>query len=166
LNESSKYSLKYREGLFSAISAGFFFVLVGAIFVTTPNLFDKILKFFDFDITSVPNTENLLLPAPKSPSAHLDVYSAVTKFSLVWGFYQIVILALRFVARSPLSKKAETASNLVFWLGASYLISTLLIETTARAREWFAFWATIIVLIGVSLIVRATILAVARSKLS
>jgi len=162
LNESSKYSLKYREGLFSAISAGFFFVLVGAIFVTTPNLFDKILKFFDFDITSVPNTENLLLPAPKSPSAHLDVYSAVTKFSLVWGFYQIVILALRFVARSPLSKKAETASNLVFWFGASYLISTFLIETT----KWFAFWAAIIMLIGVSLIVRATILVAARSKLS
>jgi hypothetical protein len=164
LSESYKFSSsKYREGLFSAISAGFFFILVGAIFVTAPNLFDSIIAFFrDFDIVSVPYTENLLLPAPVSPSAHSDVYSAVTKFGLIWGLYQITILALRFIAHSPLSKKAETASNLVFWLGASYLINTFLIETTT----WFAFWATIIMLAGVSLIVRAVILAAMRSKLS
>ena len=131
--------------------------------MTTPNLFDNIIAFFrDLDIMSVPHTENLLLPAPVSPSAHSDVYSALTKFSLIWGLYQIAILALRFTAHSPSSKKAETASNLVFWFGASYLISTFLIETT----KWFAFWAAIIMLIGVSLIVRATILVAARSKLS
>jgi hypothetical protein len=164
LNESSKFSSsKYREGLFSAISAGFFFILVGAIFVTTPNLFDNIIAFFrDFHNVSVPHTENLLLPAPVSPSAHSDLYSAITKFSLIWGLYQIAILALRFIAHSPSSKKAETASNLVFWLGASYLINTFLIETTT----WFAFWTTIIMLAGVSLIVRAAILAAMRPKLS
>jgi hypothetical protein len=164
LNESFEFSSsKYREGFFSAISAGFFFILVGAIFVTTPNLFDNIIAFLrDFDIVSVPHTENLLLPAPVSPSAHSDVYSAVTKFSLIWGLYQIAILALRFIARSPLNKKAETASNLVFWLGASYLINTFLIETTT----WFVFWATIIMLVGVSLIARATILAATGLKLS
>lgn len=164
MNESSKFSSsKYREGLFSAISAGFFFILVGAIFVTAPNLFDNIIAFFrDFDIVSVPHTENLLLPAPVSPSAHLDVYSAVTKFSLIWGLYQIAVLALRFIAHSPLSKKAETASNLVFWLGASHLINTFLIETT----KWFVFWATIIMLVGVSLIARAVILAATRLKFS
>jgi len=158
LNESSKFSSpKYREGLFSAISAGFFFVLVGAIFVTTPNLFDKILAFFrDFHIEIVPHTEKFFFPAPVSPRAHSDIYSAVTHFSLIWGLCQIVILALRFVARSALDKKAETVSNLVFWLGASYLISTFLIETTT----WFVFWAAIIILSGVSLIIRAIILAV------
>jgi len=164
LTESFQFSSsKYREPLFSAISAGFFLVLVGAIFVTTPNLFDNIIAFFrDLDIMSVPHTENLLLPAPVSPSAHSDVYSALTKFSLIWGLYQIAILALRFIAHSPSSKKAETASNLVFWLGASYLINTFLIETTI----WFVFWATTIMLIGVSLMVRAAILAATRLKLS
>jgi membrane protein YdbS with pleckstrin-like domain len=63
---------------------------------------------------------------------------------------------LRFVVDSPFSKKAETVSNLVFWLGASYLISTFLIETTT----WFVFWAAIIMLSGVSLIVRAVVLEV------
>lgn len=164
MNESSKFSSsKDREGLFSAISAGFFFILVGAIFVTAPNLFDNIIAFFrGFDIVSVPHTGNLVLPAPVSPSAHSDVYSAVTKFSLIWGLYQIAILAFRFIAHSPLSKKAETASNLVFWLGASYLINTFLIETTT----WFGFWATIIMLVGFSLIGRAVILAAMRLKLS
>jgi hypothetical protein len=163
LSESFKFSsFKFRESIFSAISAGFFFILVGAIFVTAPNLFDNFIAFFgDFEIVSVPNTENLLLPAPVSPSTHSDVYSAVTKFSLIWGLYQIVILALRFIAYSPLSKKAETTSNIIFWLGASYLINTLLIETTT----WFVFWTTIIMLAGVSMIGRAVILAARKSKL-
>lgn len=160
LNESSKgFSRRYREVLFNAISAGVFFILVGAIFITTPNLFDKIIDFFrDFDIVRVPNMEILLL-APASPGTHLVVYSAATQFSFVWGLFQIVILALRFVARSPLSKKTETMSDLVFWLGASFLIRTFLNETTT-ATTWFVFWAGVIMLIGVSLIIRAIILAV------
>jgi hypothetical protein len=156
VNESFEgVSHKYRDGLFSAISVGFFFVLVGAIFVTTPNLFDKILDFFrDFDLVTVPNQPRWLLPAPASPMDHSVVYSAVVQFSFALGLFQIVVLALRFVARSPWSKKAETVSNLVFWLGASFLTRTFLIETT----RWFVFWAGIIMLIGVSLITRAIIL--------
>ena len=164
LNESPKvFQPRYREALFSVFSAGFFFILVGTIFATTPNLFDNILAFFrDFDIVSVPNTE-VFLPAPKSPVDHLMVYSAVGQFSFIWGLFEIVIVVLRFFARSPLSKKAETVSNLVFWLGASYLIGMFLNETTT-ATTWFAFWAVIITLIGVSLIVRAIILAVVRQS--
>ncbi len=150
----------YGEGLFSAISTGFFFILIGTIFLITPNLLDKVLAFFsDFDIVSVPNTKIVLLPAPASPGAHSAVYSAVTRFSLVWGLFQIVILSLRFIIFSSLSKKAETASNMVFWLGASYLIGTFLNETTTPTI-WFAFWAQLIILLGVSLVVRAIILAV------
>jgi len=160
LNESSKgFPRKYRESIFSAISAGVFFILVGAIFVTSSNLFDKILAFFsDLDLVRVPNL-GFSFPAPASPWTHSVLYSAVTQFSVIWGLFQIVILMLRFVVDSPFSKKAETASNLVFWLGASYLISTLLNEMTT-AETWFVFWAEIIMLIGVSLIIRAIILAV------
>ena len=58
-----KQSPRYGEGLFGAISVGFFFVLVGAIFVTTPNLFNEILDFFgDFDLVRVPNQPGWLLP--------------------------------------------------------------------------------------------------------
>lgn len=156
------FPYRHKEGLFSAISAGVFFVVAGAIFVTTPNLFDKIIAFFrDFDIVSVPNTE-ILLPAPASPGDHSVLYSAVTQFSFIWSLYQLVILALRFVVRSPLSKKAETVSNVVFWFGTSYLIQTFLDEMTS-ATTWFEFWSTVIVLIGVSLLARAAIFVVARA---
>lgn len=157
MKESSEgFPREYEEGFFSAISAGVFFVLVGAVFVTTPNLFERITAFFgDFDIVHVPNMEFLLL-APESPGTHSTVYSAVGRFSFVWGLFQIVILALRFVARSPLSKKAETVSNIVFWLGTGFLIHSFLNETTT-VTTWFAFWAATIMLIGVSLINRAII---------
>jgi hypothetical protein len=162
LTERSKgFPRGYREGLLSALSAGFFFVLVGAIFVTTPNLLDKILAFFrDFDIVRVPNTP-IRLPAPASPRAHSGVYSALALFSFVWSLFQIVMLVLRFIANSPLSKKTETAGNLVFWLGANFLVRSFLSETTTRSA-WFEFWTAIIMLLGVSMIVRAIILAVQR----
>lgn len=160
LNTSHRsFPRRYREGVFSALSAGVFFILVGTIFVTTPDLFDKIQGFFrDFDIVRVPNT-GILFPAPASPRNHSVLYSAVTQFSLVWGLYQIVVLGLRLVIRSPTNKKGETVSNLVFWLGASFLIPIFLNETTTRTT-WFAFWAAAIMLIGVSLIIRAIVQAV------
>lgn len=159
----TSFSPRYKEGLFSAISVGFFFVLVGAIFVTTPNLFDKILDFFgDFDLIRVPNQPaRWLLPAPASPGAHPVVYLALERISWALGLFQIVVLALRFAARSQLSKKAETVSNLVFWLGAGFLISTFLNETTT-ATAWFVFGSAIIMLLGVSLIIRAIVLGAAR----
>jgi hypothetical protein len=157
LNENStESSRKYRNGVFSAISAGFFFILVGAIFVGTPNLFDKVLVFLrDFDLVSVPNQPGWVLPAPGFPRTHSAVYSAVEQFSFVLGLFQIAILVLRFVVYSPWSKKVETISNLIFWLGAGFLTHMLLIETT----RWFVFWAGIIMLIGMSLVSRAIILA-------
>lgn len=160
----NQHSLKRRESLFSAASAGFFFILVGAIFtysalVSEINLFDKIVAFFrDFEIAKVPNSEILVLPKPEFPRAHLDVYSAAFRFSMIWGFYQIAILVVRLIAGSPTTRKAETSANLVFWLGTSYLISTALIEN----MNWFVFWAQVIMLIGVSLIVRAAILVFRR----
>jgi len=179
LNESFEgFSHKHREGLISAISAGLFFVLVGAIFLTTPNLFNSIVKFFShFELVPVPNLGELRLPAPVPPltdlaaylAARKQVYVAVEQFSYIWGLFQIVILALRIVARSPLRKDAETVSNIVFWWGTGFLIRTFLIETIrllfiTGVTRWFVFWAGIIMLIGASLIVRAIILAVVPTR--
>lgn len=158
---SSTLPIGRREGIFSAISLGAFFILVGVIFATTPNLFERIVAFFtNFDIMEVSGTR-IFLPAPKSPWAHSTVYSAAAQFSFGLGILQILILALRLVARSALSKTAETASNLVLWFGTGYLINMLLNETTT-IRIWFAFWAGILVLIGISMIIRAMILLARR----
>lgn len=157
--EHRVFQPKYLEGLLGAISAGFFLIVIGAFFVVTPNLFDKILDFFkDFDIARLPNSSIIYWPAPARPWAHTVLYSVVTHFCLVWGIFQIIILAMRFFASSPLSKKAETASNIVFWLGAFYLGNRFLTSTTTL-ETWFVFWATIIMLAGVSLIIRAAVLA-------
>lgn len=154
---------KYGEGLINAVSAGFFFILVGIIFMTTPDLFEKIIAFFkDFKMVNVPNT-NIFMPAPANPWKHLTIYTAAVQFSLVWGIFEIAILILRFFVHSPLSKKAETASNVVFWLGASYIIGIFLNET-AKLTEWFVFWSTILMLIGFTLILRAAILATIKIK--
>ncbi len=161
LNETLNFSRGYGEDIFSAISAGVFLILIGAIFATTHGLFGKILDFFrGFNIVRVSDME-IFLPVPASPEAHSIVYSAVAQFSFVWGLFQIFILAFRFVAGSPPSKKAETASNVVFWSGASYLIRAFLNETTTL-KMWFEFWAGVMMIIGVSLIARAIILAVGR----
>jgi len=166
LNEGVEgFSRRHREGLFSALSAGFFFVLVGVIFVTTPDLFEKISVFFrNFTLVPLsPNLREIRLPAPSQPWTHSVVYLAAKQFSFVWGLFQIVILVFRFFARSPFNKKAETVSNLVFWLGAGFLISMFLNDTTTRTT-WFEFWSGIIMLLGLSLIVRAIILAAKPTK--
>jgi hypothetical protein len=172
LNESFEgFSRRHRDGLFSAISAGFFFILVGAIFLTTPNLYNQIINFFnDFGLVRVPNLGNVFLPAPLHPFSLTNraVYSAVEQFSYVWGLFQLVILALRFLFRSTLKKDAETVSNIVSWVGTGFLIRTFLIETIRLSfitgmTRWFVFWAAIIMLLGVSLIIRAIILLAAAS---
>jgi len=160
LSESTRYySRSSRDGLVGAITAGFFFVLIGMIFVTTPNLFGSIIEFFkDFGLVPIPNTGNIYFPAPKNPNNHLTVYSAAGQFSLIFGIFLIFILVLRFIIQSPLNKKADTAGDIVFWLGANYLIGMFLKESVTT-KIWFTFWAAIIMLIGLTLIIRAIVLA-------
>jgi hypothetical protein len=158
LSRSGDYSERHQEGLFSALSAGFFLVLVGILFAITPNLFNNIVNFFrDINLVPVPNT-GISLPAPLSPASHAAWYFAEMQFSFVFGLFQILVFALRFIFHSPLDRKAETAQNMVFWLGASYLIRTYLNENTTTTL-WFVFWAALIVLIGFSLLARALVLA-------
>jgi len=158
------YAYKYRESLITGISAGFFLILLGALFIITPTLFSRIIDFFNnFDLlVRVPNTI-IYLPAPTTPLVHRTVYTAVEQFSFAFGVFQIVILALRFAARSPISKKAETTGNLIFWIGVGYLTRTLLLQPTrwTALTTWFVFWAAVLMLVGVTLIIRAIILAVA-----
>ena len=161
LSEKPKISWTHREGILSAVSAGFFLILAGTIFIITPNLLDKFTSFFqDFNTIDVPHT-SIFLPAPVHPERHAVVYSTVQQFSLVWGIFLVAMLALRILFHSPLRKKVDNAGDTVFWLGTTYLISTMLNETTTTTT-WFIFWTEVLMLVGVSLIVRAAILAAIR----
>ena len=166
---SQWYSLKRKEWVIGAASAGFFLILIGTIFLITPGLFDKTLDFFhdylkpgdELNLEPVfPDIESFVLPKPVNPEIHTTVYSAVLLFSMVWGIFKILTVVARFALGSPMTKKAETASDVVFWLGTAYFIKTMLVDTTT----WFGFWAVLIMLGGVSLIVRAIILAVGRVR--
>ncbi len=158
LNESKETPRKYQEGLFTAISVGFFLLLVGTIFVINPNLFGKILDFFtNFELVDVPNTD-IVFPGPAFPRSHLVVYQAAGQFSIALAAFQVIILALRFVITSSWEKRSESVGKLVYWGGAAFLIQSFLIENT----QWFVFWSTIIIIVGVSLIARAAFMAVSR----
>jgi hypothetical protein len=162
-NEEHKLSPRSREGALSAIGVGFFFVLAGTIFIMTPHLYDSFATFFrNFKVVQVPNTQ-LSFFAPTIPDVHITVYTAALQFSILWSLFQITFLALRIAAHSPLAKKAETLSNVIFWIGASYLVYAMLNETTTVAI-WFAFWSEMLMLLGLSLVIRALILAAYRPK--
>ena len=130
------------------------------MFIIHPNLIDKIINFFnDIKLVNVLGQNNLMLPAPASVALHVDVYSAVQQFSIAWGVFFVAMLVVRFAVNSPTGKKAENISDIIFWFGAAYLIQTWLINSA----KWFEFWAMILILLGISLIVRAAYLAAAGS---
>lgn len=154
---------KALEGLLSAIGVGFVFILFGIIYITTPGIWGSIVEFFsNMTTTVVPNT-SVYLPVPIHPNAHAVLYDAVFRFCLGVGILQIIILALRLGLHSLISRTAETVGNLVFWFGAVYLVSTYLNETTTTST-WFIYWAGILVVLGLSLIVRALVLLAGRAR--
>ncbi len=153
------YRRKRRlEGVFGAISAGVFLLLIGGVIVATPNLIDAISDF-SLDFRNVEIAPNFFLPAPRLN--HLRVYTAVEQFCLAYGFFQVIILVLRLGARSLMEGITRNIQSIVFWLGAGLITSRLLIEPTGLtiSERWFVFWSAIIMLAGLSLVIRGIILA-------
>ncbi len=162
-NPSTQRSSKFSENIIGAVAAGAALVILGAVFVLAlpNNLFDRTVNFFSsLTIRNFPGT-GISLPVPISPGTHTVVYQAVYQFSLGIAILQILILILRLVWPSPIRKTAETVGNLVFWFGAAFLATTYLNRFTTT-NTWFAFWAGILMMAGVGLIVRALVLMAKR----
>lgn len=156
---SESISRKAKERFISAFSAGAFLILLGVIFIATPGFVNSVIDFFThFTIVEVPRFTGVYLPIPEHPRNYTTIYSAAVQFSLAWGIVLVGLLVMRILAGSPLQKKAKNVSDIVFWLSTSFLVTTFLNENITR-EMWFAFWAALITIIGVSLIVRAIILA-------
>ena len=154
---------KKKESLFTAIYIGAIFIIIALVYYIhlSDNLWDSLVNFFtSLTLAPVPAT-GISLPAPANPSAYLNLYTAAFQFSLALGILEIVILMLRVGLHSPVTRKAETIENIVFWLGASYLVTTYLVNMT-QSSEWFVFWAGIIMIFGLSLIARAFVLLAKR----
>jgi hypothetical protein len=144
--------------IFTAISVGFALLLIGTLFIITPDLFGSIIDFFkDLSIVDVPNTDIMFI-GPKLPLMHMTLYHAVGQLSIAVAVFEVFMLVLRFVIPSTWEKRSETAGNLVYWAGAAFLAQTFLIDST----QWFVYWAAIIMVIGVSLIARAVVNAISK----
>jgi hypothetical protein len=157
---------KAQERLFSAISAGAFFILLGIVYVINLpySLWDAVVEFFGgFTLAQVPST-GIYLPAPISPASHAVLYGAIFQFCIGLGILQIIMLVLRFMSQSPIGKKAETIGNLVYWFGTSYLVAMYLNSTTNMSK-WFVFWAGILMILGLSFIARSFVL-LAKKRMS
>jgi len=147
------------ESIVSAISVGAVFILIGLVFVLAlpNNLWDQTIAFFrSFTTRQVPGI-GITLPAPINPGGHTVFYTAVFQFTLGLAFLQILVLALRIGFGSRVHKIAETVGNLVFWIGASYLVNMYLNSSTTLST-YFAFWAAIIIVLGLSIVARAAVL--------
>jgi len=147
----------WHEGLITALAVGGFFIILGAVFGLTPGIPQKTIDFFsDFTAQSYPfSGGTLVLPAPAHPAAHLDFYGAVINFMIGIAVLQVIILALRLWAHSRLGRIAETVGNLTFWAAGAFVANMYLLAGTLSG--WFTFWAALIIIIGVSIVVRVII---------
>lgn len=145
---------KPREGAdwLGLVSFGFFFILVGMLWIITPNLTEKVIEFFkDFQLVNL--TEHIVLPAPAHINLHRVVYTAALQFCLVFGIFQIIILILRFFFGSPLSKKAEALSGAVFLLTVGFFLQMLINETIG----WLGLIGGIITSAGLAIILSSVL---------
>jgi hypothetical protein len=147
----------WLEGIITAVAVGGFLIILGVVFGLTPGIPQKTVDFFgDFTGQSYPlGGGAIILPAPAHPAAHMDFYTAVFNFMIGIGVLQVVILGLRLYAHSRIHRIAETVGNMIFWFfGAAAAYIFLMSGTLAG---WFQFWAAIIIIAGISLVVRGII---------
>ena len=131
------------------LSFGVFLILVGMLFLVTPNLIDEIRMFFqDFTIEKL----NGKIPFPAPEHNHPVLYNALSQFCLFFGVYQIILLALKIYLRATVSQKAETFSDIVFWLSTSYFLMQLRVQKI----NWFMFIGGLILLAGIMILIRST----------
>ena len=133
LNTNSRRQTRQNrlgENIITAISIGTLLILIGGIYVATlpTSLFDEFTDLVGSFTTSQVGGTGLYLPVPEVPGSHAVFYNAAFQFCIGIALLQIVILLLRLMFQSSIGKTSETVGNLVFWFGASYLVTMFLKE--------------------------------------
>lgn len=137
-----------EEQLLGWLSFGAFLVIVGAIFLITPNLTDKLEAFFrDFELEQI--RENFYFPTPQNP--HPTLYESVAIFCFAYGIYQFLLLILKFALKAEPTKKSETLTSIIFWPATGYGMLMLKDGTI----EWLTFIATLVILAAIAIIIRS-----------
>jgi hypothetical protein len=147
----------YRRDDTGLISFGAFLIILAVIYLTTPNIASEVNAFLrDFQLVRV--FENFWWLVPRT--SHPVLYVAAERFCYAFGLAQVGILGLRLAKRSSIHGIAETVSSVVFWLGAGYVLGLL----SQGMLLWLSFIAASIILIGISVVVRALILILSPRK--
>jgi hypothetical protein len=148
----------HGDGFVSAVAFGGFLIIIGLIFALNASLWGSVLDFFrDINSRSVPFSgySNVVLPAPSHPADHLMMYGALLQFDVAFGVLQLIILAIRLRVGSRTRRVAETLGHAVFWLGAAGAVYVFLLNGTLEG--WFEYWAALLIIMGISFIVRAIV---------
>lgn len=144
-----------REDDFAgAISFGAFLILLAVLYLANPSLPNEAMAFVR-DFRPVEISQNFWWLEPSSN--HPVLYSAAEQFCYLFGFVQVAILGLKIAKRSSIREKARSFSDIIFWLGASYGFGML----SSGALAWIPFLGVLIVLIGISIVARSTVLLIA-----
>lgn len=139
------------------ISFGAFLIIVAVIYLTTPNIVHEVEAFIrDFKLVEVFQNMWWFVPV----SNHPVVYGAAERLCYYFGVVQVGILALRFALGSSIHGKAETFSSVIFWLGAGYIISLL----SQGILSWLSFLGAIVIVIGLSIILRSLVVMFAPRR--
>jgi len=136
------------------ISFGAFLIIVAVIYLRTPNLLSEAKAFLnDFQLVELFQNFWWFVPSNNHPV----LYDAAGQFCYAFGLVQILLLGLEFARGSSVHGKAQTLSSVVFWLGAGYVLGLL----SQGVFSWLSFIAALVILAGVSIVVRALVLVFA-----
>ena len=147
----------YRRDDTGWISFGAFLIIVAVIYLTTPNIANEVKAFIrDFQLVEVFDDFSWFVPS----TTHPVLYAAAERFCYLFGVAQILILGLTFARGSSIHRKAETFSGVVFWLGAGYVLGLL----SQGVLLWLSFIASLVILIGVSIVARSLVVMLAPRR--
>lgn len=144
MSESSRFRIGRN---LRAASLGVFLVLVGVFFIIYP-LASEIRAFLG-DLTLVPLFDHVYFPAPSSP--HTWFYHILRNFFIVWSAWLGILTIVQLATKDRARRVAHTLSDCVFWIGAAYALDRIGLGELAFG----SFLALLVVVAGVSLIIRA-----------
>jgi hypothetical protein len=150
---------RQEDGYAGAISFGAFLILLAVFYMTVPNLLSEGRSFIqDFKLVQISQNFWWLEPSTNHPR----LFNVAAQFCYVFGLVHVAVLALLFATKSSVRGKAREFSDIIFWLGAGYAFSILSGGTIA----WIPFIGALIVLVGVAIVTRSTILVFAFRRRS
>ncbi|MDI6644933.1 MAG: hypothetical protein QME14_07730 [Methanobacteriaceae archaeon] len=144
--------------LVGILSFGFFILLIGILFVFIPGLSASISNFFaELNITAISSNNftefpsNIYVPTPTG--FYPEFYNALFQFCIIFGFFQIFALILRYLINDYVNRKVGNFTDILFWFGAAYLVYIFL----NNQISWIVFLGFLVILLGLKIVLSNSI---------